>query len=409
LPTKEASQSAANQWWAAKQKALDVKPEPDPWQKFRDGIEAATGIKPTSRAALFATLMQFFNMEDLPEAFTERVLGREKMDLIEQQVTGAIIGSRVNPERSVIGQIARWVEVLKASATAGTMSIARFHGYSSCICHFRNFMGEGATIDQINPAKLEGFWTELLGRLGRKEISTPYAQQLWLTARQFITRLVELELIPLPANMHSRRFRFGTAVKPIEIFSDAEVRTILAAATERTRLLVLLMLNCGMYQSDIADLGTNEVDWQAGTITRPRTKRPGGMVTRYQLWPETFALLKKYRASKQVLNARGFARLLLTGEGNPLTSFAIKDGKVSHYDAVKGIWRTVMDKTKIRKPPKLFRKTAATKLGEHEGYKYYQSYYLSHAPKSMADRHYTIPSDTEFFAALAWLRSCWLA
>ena len=58
------------------------------------------------------------------------------------------------------------------------------------------------------------------------------------------------------------------------------------------------MLNCGMYQNDIAELHRDEVNWTKGTLTRARSKtreRHGPVVT-YKLWPETFALLKKHRA-----------------------------------------------------------------------------------------------------------------
>lgn len=66
---------------------------------------------------------------------------------------------------------------------------------------------------------------------------------------------------------------------------------------ERMQLYLLLMLNCGMYQNDIAELRSDEVHWKAGTLTRARskTRERGGPVVTYKLWPETFALLKKHR------------------------------------------------------------------------------------------------------------------
>ena len=66
--------------------------------------------------------------------------------------------------------------------------------------------------------------------------------------------------------------------------------------SDKTKLYLLLMLNCGMYQNDIAELLDEEVNWKNGTITRARSKtrdRNGPVVT-YKLWPETFALLKKH-------------------------------------------------------------------------------------------------------------------
>lgn len=42
--------------------------------------------------------------------------------------------------------------------------------------------------------------------------------------------------------------------------------------SEPTNLFLLLCLNCNMYQSDISDIGEDEVDWAAGTLSRPRRK-----------------------------------------------------------------------------------------------------------------------------------------
>ena len=60
------------------------------------------------------------------------------------------------------------------------------------------------------------------------------------------------------------------------------------------------MLNCGMYQNDIAELHRDEVNWTKGTVTRARSKtreRKGPVVT-YKLWPETLYLLRKHRAKE---------------------------------------------------------------------------------------------------------------
>src|SRR6185312_5979844 len=134
--------------------------------------------------------------------------------------------------------------------------------------------------------------------------SPNYAHTLLMTAKQFISRLAEMKLIALLGNIRSRRFRFNhSAPTKIETFTIEEVRQMLAVCdgfSEKTKLYLLLMLNCGMYQNDIAELHRDEVNWTRGTLTRARSKtreRHGPIVT-YKLWPETFALLKKHRAEE---------------------------------------------------------------------------------------------------------------
>ena len=184
-----------------------------------------------------------------------------------------------------------------------------------------------------------------------------------MTAKQFISRLAEMKLIPLPGNIRSRRFRFNhSAAAEIETFTVDEVRALLAACdgfSERTKLYLLLMLNCGMYQNDIAELRQDEVNWSKGTLTRARskTRERNGPVVTYKLWPETFALLKKHRAGGELA--------LTTDEGNPLVKYWLEDGKMRRYDAIQSAWTRLAEKMggKIRLGMKHLRKTSATMLG----------------------------------------------
>ena len=68
------------------------------------------------------------------------------------------------------------------------------------------------------------------------------------------------------------RCLFPVPLKTPVLFTLAELKTLLDAATDHQRLYVLLALNCGMYPSDIAKLKQSEVDWKAGRIMRKRTK-----------------------------------------------------------------------------------------------------------------------------------------
>jgi hypothetical protein len=73
------------------------------------------------------------------------------------------------------------------------------------------------------------------------------------------------------------------------------------AASDRTKLYILLMLNCGMTQQDISDLLVTEVDWAAGAITRKRSKsadHKGVPTVKYALCPETLRLLRQERAAE---------------------------------------------------------------------------------------------------------------
>ena len=83
------------------------------------------------------------------------------------------------------------------------------------------------------------------------------------------------------------------------VFTKEEITRLLDKAPERTKLYLLLMLNCGMTQKDVADLVVAEVDWVSGRIIRKRSKtslEENVPVVNYVLWPETLRLLKKFKA-----------------------------------------------------------------------------------------------------------------
>ena len=85
------------------------------------------------------------------------------------------------------------------------MSEGRFDGYCRNIGKFAAWIGPEAAIDAIDEVKLEGYFNHLSLQIGAEKYSAGYAHTLMMTAKQFISRLAELRLIPLPGNIRPRR------------------------------------------------------------------------------------------------------------------------------------------------------------------------------------------------------------
>lgn len=179
------------------------------------------------------------------------------------------------------------------------------------------------------------------------------------------------------------------------------VQRALRNATEMTKLYILLALNCGMTQTDIAKLRQDQVDWQAGRIVRKRSKtehHENTPVVNYKLWAETFRLLKKYRAAKGEL-------VLLNIKGMPLiVEKESPDGKKRYLrnDNIGVAFGKLQRRLKLG-PFKLFRKTSSSMLGESNEFARYAQYFLAQAPSTIADAHYVKPSQVQFDAAVKWL------
>jgi integrase len=398
--TKDASAAAANAWWEAKRKEIDTAPLTEEERRIN--------------AFRVWSMVQNWQQldEDNRETLVDSLVGAGQYQKIRAQAEEMIASAAksVPPDRTINAQVEAWQALLRGICQSGQMSEGRFDAYCRNIGKFTEWIGEHTAIDAIDEAKLEGFFNHLSLQVGAEKYSATYAHTLMMTAKQFISRLAEMRLIPLPGNIRSRRFRFNhSAPARIETFTLEEVRQLLAACdgfSERTKLYLLLMLNCGMYQNDIAELLKEEINWPKHTLTRARSKtreRQGPVVT-YRLWPETFTLLKKHRGDGELA--------LTTDEGKPLVRYWLEEGEMRRYDVIQSAWSRLAAKLgvrKIRLGMKHLRKTSASLLGQHPQYKFYANHFLADSPRTVADRHYVTPSDEEFFLALDWLRGQILA
>jgi integrase len=394
--TKEASWRAANDWWENQQRTIDTAPPCE--EDLR-----ANAIRVWSMVQDWKVLD-----EESREHLVDSLVGAGQYKKIKAQADAMVASATQStpPNRTVKAQVDSWLQLLKSICQSGQMSEGRYDAYSRNIRIFVDWIGGTTAIDKIDEAKLEDFFNHLSVQVGGERYSPNYAHTLLMPARQFISRLAELKLISLPCNIRSRRFRFNhSAPTKIETFTVEEVREMVGAAAgphERTKLFLLLMLNCGMYQNDIAELRSDEVDWTTGTISRARskTRHRNGPVVTYKLWPETFALLKKYRSEGDLA--------LANEEGNPLVRYWLDEqGKMRRYDCIDAAWRRLaaaLGRDKMRLGLKHLRKTSSTALGQHPQYKYYGGHFLADSPKGMDQKHYVRPNDTEFFSALDWLR-----
>jgi integrase len=396
--TKEASWKAANDWWARTQAEVDNRP-----------IETTEETRKANAFKVWSMVQDWGQLDEPSrEKIVDSLIGAGQYEKIKAQAATVVEAAvkATPPDRTMQAQVESWRQLLQGVCQSGQMSEGRYDGYRRNIGKFTAWIGPETAIDAIDEARLEAFFNYLSQKVGEEVYSPAYAHTLLMTAKQFISRLAEMKLIPLPGNIRSRRFRFNHSVATkIETFTIEEVRSLLATCdgfSERTKLYLLLMLNCGMYQNDIAELLQHEVNWSKGILTRARskTRERNGPVVSYKLWPETFALLKAHRAKEGEL-------ALTTDEGKPLVRFWLEGGTARRYDVIHSAWTRLTAKLKVKKirlAMKHLRKTSASLLGQHPHFKFYANHFLADSPRTMADRHYVVPSNEEFFQALDWLR-----
>jgi integrase len=77
----------------------------------------------------------------------------------------------------------------------------------------------------------------------------------------------------------------------LRMFEAADLRAILDKATQPLKAMILLGINCGYGNSDVANLPTKALDLQRGWATFPRPKT--GIERRCPLWPETVEAIRE--------------------------------------------------------------------------------------------------------------------
>jgi len=297
-----------------------------------------------------------------------------------------------------------YVRDRSAQAAAGVISVGRAYALKLHLTHFQDWLGKDTAVKAIDSRTMSSYRSALLSKVAEKSWSRTTAKHYLTTVKSFVRWLWQIEAIDsLPRNMDgaSQSLNIGKSPSEVIVFSKEEINTLLGSASDRTRLYILLMLNCGMTQKDIADLRVSEVDWEEGRIIRRRSKtaeRENVPVVNYVLWPETLRLLKEERAKDSI------DRVLLNSNGQPIWSETLTEkGQYQKADNVKNAFDRLRKVVKINKPLKSLKKTSATLLRNSERFSGLAGLFLGHAPQTMSEKHYTqVPQDL-LDRAIQWL------
>ena len=301
--------------------------------------------------------------------------------------------------KTIGGNLDEYLKAKKTDALTGTIKAGSYDLLQHRLNHFRSFCG-ASSIEQFNAKTLAAFCDTLKQEIIANSISQAYAQGIMTSTKSFVRWLWKAEVLDnLPRNIND--LHITVEEQEIILFTRHDIATLLGAASDRTRLYLLLMLNCGYYQQDISDLKHEEVNWEQGRIFRKRSKTAKKATVpkvNYKLWDTTFELLKRFRSGHPTL-------VLVNDNGSALRQRGFRqDGKTQNLDNIKKAYERVCNKLGVDvRPMKLVRKTGASTLEQHDIFARYAQYYLGQAAVTVADRRYVRPSDEQFDKALKWL------
>lgn len=146
----------------------------------------------------------------------------------------------------------------------------------------------------------------------------------------------EFERPSLPVLRRERQRKQSRAWEP------EEIRRLLAAAREPLRTMILLGINGGLGNTDIAQLAWGAVDLAKGWLDYPRPKT--AVERRVPLWPDTAAAL---RAHRRASDGGAGELVFLTERGRPWVRTQ-EDGR--HVDALTSEFQKLRRRTGLQKP-----------------------------------------------------------
>lgn len=174
---------------------------------------------------------------------------------------------------------------------------------------------------------------------------------------------------PSKATLRKHRAKQGP-----RMFEAKQIRMMMGAASVQLKAMILLGINCGFGNRDVATLPQKAVDLDRGWINYPRPKT--GIERRCPLWPETVAALNEAMAHRPRAKDKENASLVF------ITRHGHSWAKRSSDNPISNEVRKLLDYLKIHRPGLGFyclRHTLETIGGESRD-QVAVSYIMGHAP-----------------------------
>jgi integrase len=176
---------------------------------------------------------------------------------------------------------------------AGELKRKTFCDYHRTCALILKLLGRDRLVSDLRPEDFSKYRAKLAEVRGSVALANEIQR-----VRTIFKWAYESELIPQP-------LRFGPdfkkptrsvmrrerAQQQAKMFPAAEIKSTLKAASIPLRAMILLGINCGMGNTDVAELPERVLDLDKGIIDFPRRKT--GIDRRSPLWPETVTALRK--------------------------------------------------------------------------------------------------------------------
>ncbi len=309
--------------------------------------------------------------------------------------------------------VEEWLSIRLGDVRSGEITVGTLDNYRNQLSHLVAFCPD---IRNMTEKKLSEFRSLLQKRIS--DGASRYTMRDTLTtSKTFLEWCGDTaEVIEPLRTLRKRGTGISVPRKHIVVtWDDADVADLFGKVAGVRRLYYLLVLNTGAYESDIGTwtkYTVNEkgkrisaIDSANRTITFKRHKEQhiaNVPTVTYRLWDETFQLLQENISQHETL-------VFTNVSGTPLWV----DEEKTHETKSKYKRRRInvigrqFGRLKASNPNfgtlDDLRKTALTKLDDHNEHARYSQYFAGHSPDSVLGKFYVKPSQQQFENAVVWL------
>jgi integrase len=282
----------------------------------------------------------YFGTLDDPDAAREQF--EYDAPFIEQ---GLPIPDPTKADRTTLaGVLDRWLDYQRGRMEADGIAAKTYDDYRRVAEFMRDRLGDATPVELLTPER----WTTLRSDIDSITTSPTVASRYVTIAKMPFRWAWDSAIIQNPV-------RFGPAFKvankaamrkarhkaQARTFTASEIHKLIDAASVNMRAMLLLGINCGMTQAEVAGLQWSDINTKLKRLDTLRNKT--GVKRVAPLWPETL------KALKEVPRRDDTDRIFTTRHGNPyISDYISKDGKVYPRDNVSREFNRTADVAKLQ-------------------------------------------------------------
>ncbi len=282
--------------------------------------------------------LHYFGVWADPQAALERWLD-EKDDLLAGRIPRSRTSAADEPNHRDLCK--QFLITKAARRDAGELSPHTWKAYHSVCDELGATFGGDRLLVDILPQDFENLYARWSAKWGVERLAAEINRARTVFNYAYKNRLIKTPMIYGEGfeRPSKKAMRLNKVAKGSKMFEADELRRMIAAAKQPMKAMLLLAINAGMGNNDVAQMPITALDFAGGWLNFPRPKT--GIVRRCPLWPETIAAIQEWLVRRPTPRGEGNEGLVfLTARGDGWAA-NINDRAITHA------CRKLLDKLKI--------------------------------------------------------------